>query len=101
MVTPLVVKDTPSKNVGQTSTKPRQNLWKPLRACLPVGRVVVGSVVMRAGDRASRKMHMLTVVAVCDGVTTARSWEGCARKGLFAQGLACEKTLGEGRYFGV
>ena len=36
---------------------------------------------MRAGDRASRKMPMLTVVAVCDGVTTARRLErGCVRR---------------------
>ena len=30
----------------------------------------------------------------CDGVrwsATARSWKGCVRNGLFAQGLACEK----------
>ena len=34
---------------------------------------------------------MLTVVTVCDGLATARSWKGCASKELFAQGLACEK----------
>ena len=49
------------------------------------------SVAMHAGDRASRKMPMLTVVTVCDGLATARSWKGCASKELFAQGLACEK----------
>ena len=39
-------------------------------------------------------MPMLTVVTVCDGLATARRLErGCARKGLFAQGVLVKNAL--------
>ena len=73
--------DAPQKKPESNLDKPRQTFGKP---CAGTSTSWTGrgwSVLMREGDRASRKMPMLTVVTVCDGLATARSWKGCARKG--------------------
>ena len=86
-----MVKDTPSKNLSQTSTNVDKTFENP---CAGMSTSWTGRrwfVVMREGNRASRKMPMLTLVAVCGGLWRQRAVGKDARGRTIRTRLACEK----------